>query len=67
MTESVHVGDRVSRKIEIGKDERSTKLFKGTVIYVHPEGRFHTVKFGNPPYTFKESFPGDGTHRRQAL
>jgi hypothetical protein len=28
----------------------------GTVVYIHPEGRFYTLEFNFPGGTFRESF-----------
>lgn len=52
----VKVGDRVKRRIEYGM-EGGTMLPAewGTVVYVHPEGRFYTVEF---------TFPYDGEVRK---
>ena len=47
----VNVGDRLSERIEeIGK------TLTGTVIYVHPKGRFCTVEFKTRTGSFRESF-----------
>ena len=42
----VKVGDRVRRHVEYGM-EGGTLLpaEEGTVVYVHPQGRFYTVEF----------------------
>ena len=48
------VGDRVRRRIFAGAEGGSTlPAVEGTVIYVHPLGRFYTVEF-----TFKARHPG---------
>lgn len=46
---SIHIGDnghRVGGKME------------GTVVYIHPKGRFHVVQFNFPGGSFRESFGG---------
>ena len=42
----IKVGDRVRRRVEYGM-EGGTLLpaEEGTVVYVHPQGRFYTVEF----------------------
>lgn len=30
---------------------------KGRVVYIHPEGRFFTLRFDFPKGSFRESFP----------
>ena len=60
------LGDRVRRRIEYGM-EGGTLLpaEEGTVVYIHPEGRFYTVEFtfpGREPWEtrrFRESYPMD--------
>lgn len=62
----VRVGDKVSRRIctftdgdkEQGKDQKRT----GTVIYIHPRGRFYTVEFqidDDPKRTIRQSYRMD--------
>lgn len=43
----VEIGDIVTRRpmFTFYKDERNSKLQRGTVVYIHPEGRYHTVEF----------------------
>lgn len=59
------VGDRVRRRIEYGMNG-GTLLppERGTVVYVHPEGRFYTVEFtftgrGGRVRKFRESYIAD--------
>ena len=58
----VKVGDRVKRHVYYGM-EGGTMLpaEEGTVVYVHPEGRFFTLEFTfTGPYgtrKFRESYP----------
>lgn len=61
----VKVGDRVRRKISFGM-EGGTLLpdEEGVVWYVHPEGRFYSVRFTFPDgyggtRSFSESYPGE--------
>ena len=44
----VSVGDRVMRKIYYGDGGGLLPAEEGTVVYVHPEGRFYTVEFTFP-------------------
>ena len=43
----VHIGDIVERKpVTFGNSpDGKTQLIRGTVVYVHPLGRFHVVEF----------------------
>ena len=34
------------------------KMMRGTVVYSHPQGRFHTVAFQTPGGIIRESFLG---------
>ena len=59
------VGDTVRRRIEYGMNG-GTLLppERGTVVYVHPEGRFYTVEFiftgrGGRVRKFRESYIAD--------
>lgn len=59
----MQVGDKVIRtpltfvdKINV-KNERHAPM-KGTVVYIHPEGRYHTVEFEMLGGKIKESFKG---------
>ena len=59
----VKVGDRVKRRINSGMEGgRMLPEEWGTVVYVHPEGRFYTVEFEFPgrepgkPRRFREAY-----------
>lgn len=57
----VHVGDIVVRRPVTFCDRDSaegTKLARGRVVYVHPEGRFHVVEFDEGSRAVRESFAG---------
>lgn len=59
----VRVGDRVTRFSESfgGTNEwHLTKPMTGTVIYVHPLGRFHAVEFTFEGGSVRECFAGVG-------
>lgn len=57
----VKVGDRVKRRVEYGMEGGTTlPAREGTVVYVHPEGRFYTVEFtcdyGGQTRKFREAY-----------
>lgn len=57
------VGDRVVRcpVTVCGYDEhckQTVKKMPGTVVFIHPDGRFHSVSFETPGGKIIESFPG---------
>lgn len=55
------VGDKVKRRINSGMGAMKEALpisAWGTVIFVHPKGRFHVVEFQGVSGTFRESFLG---------
>ena len=58
----VRVGDTVTRApygLLSDKGDKTVKYLRGTVIYVHPLGRFHTVEFKNVfGDSYRESFSG---------
>lgn len=59
----VRIGDRVTRVPEtFGQlDDKSNKTkapMKGTVVWVHPQERFHVVEFDAPGGKIRESFAG---------
>lgn len=60
----VSVGDRVTRTPETFCDydfkarKAIRRPMRGTVVYVHPRGRYHTVAFDLPGAVVRESFPG---------
>ena len=53
----LRVGDTVVRcPVTFGGGEgKAAKLMRGTVVYVHPKGRFHVVEFARG---IRESFYG---------
>ena len=51
ISSNIHLGDTVTRRIE-ATDRKAT----GTVVYIHPEGRYYTVEFDLGFYKFRESF-----------
>ena len=42
----------------IGPGHQTKQRFKGRVIYVHPDGRYHRVVFDLPGGRVIEAFPG---------
>ena len=46
--EGVKLGDRIRAKISYGDGGSLLPAEEGTVVYVHPEGRFYTVEFTFP-------------------
>lgn len=48
---NIHLGDTVTRRIEA-----TSRKATGTVVYIHPEGRYYTVEFDLVLYKFRESF-----------
>lgn len=56
----IRIGAKVSRTVVIygaNSADRTEKVREGTVIYIHPQGRFYTVDFGGgirQCYRFKE-------------
>ena len=57
----VKVGDKVERRVSYGKGFTETPPQPGTVVYVHPEGRWYTVEFvvwrRGERRAFRESYP----------
>lgn len=55
----VHVGDSVLRQpitfTDSVTDSKVARLMRGTVVWVHPKGRFHVVEFSRG---VRESFWG---------
>ena len=41
----VKVGDIVERPVWYGQGATITAPMRGTVVYVHPEGRYYTVEY----------------------
>lgn len=56
---SVRVGDSVLRQpvtfTDSVTDSKVARVMRGTVVYVHPKGRFHVVEFSRG---VRESFMG---------
>lgn len=50
------IGEKVSCTVYSRRNEYEKILYKGTVVYVHPELRFFTLEFGSHPYTYRESY-----------
>lgn len=48
---TIHLGDTVTRHIE-ATDRNAT----GTVVYLHPVGRYYTVEFDLGLYKFRECY-----------
>jgi len=59
MTE-VQVGDRVVRSCVAiaGLDPRRPLRLRGTVVWIHPKGRYHMVEFKTPGGPLLECFQG---------
>lgn len=52
----VRVGDVQRRPVSFSdSDAKNARLLRGTVVYVHPAGRFHVVEFEKG---VRESFMG---------
>ena len=53
----VRLGDRVRARINYGMEGGGLlPAEEGTVVYVHPEGRFYTVEFTFPKGKFREAY-----------
>ena len=57
----IQLGDTYQKRVseplfEGHKRSTSTKLFNGTVVYVHPERRYFVVQFDFPHGSYRESF-----------
>lgn len=57
---AIQAGDSVVRKpVAITDiDPKKTKTMLGTVVWVHPDGRFHVVEFQTAGGTLRECFMG---------
>lgn len=57
------IGDRVNRrptlKCENNSSSKIPPMMLGTVIYIHPAGRFHVVEFNFNYGNVRESFRND--------
>lgn len=51
----VNVGDTIYERLQIG-ESRTTRPYKGTVIYVHPKKRFYRAEFQMPNGIIREAF-----------
>lgn len=56
----VQVGDSVFRRPVTfpDKDGDDAGFILGRVVWVHPQGRYHTVEFSSGDLTVRESFMG---------
>lgn len=59
----MQVGDKVVRYPTFGDMDRqdgtvSAKAYSGTVVYIHPEKRFHMVEFDLRGQKIRECFQG---------
>lgn len=58
------IGDSAQRVLETfgnyeeSKDGKKKKPLTGTVVYIHPAGRYHTVEFEVSGGKIRESFQG---------
>lgn len=54
----IRLGDRIKARVNYGP-EGGTMLppETGTVVYIHPLGRFYTLRFDFAMGSFRESFP----------
>lgn len=54
------IGETVERECYTGSNDSARgKKFSGRVVYIHPEGRFHTVRFDHYMGSYLESYHGD--------
>ena len=58
----IKVGDLVTRRPASFTDSvdgvKAARKMAGTVVYVHPQGRYHVVEFGQGAKAVRESFRG---------
>ena len=57
----LRIGDIVRRMPSVHIGDNGWKLggmVKGEVVYIHPKGRYHVVRFDFPGGSFRESFTG---------
>ena len=53
----IKLGDRMKARINYGMEGGGLlPMEEGTVVYIHPEGRFYTLRFDFPKGSFRESF-----------
>lgn len=50
------IGETIIRAVHSKGHDYDMQKFPGTVIYVHPEFRFFTLRFGEGKYTYRESY-----------
>ena len=56
--EGLKLGDRKKARINYGGEGGSLlPMEEGTVVYIHPENRFYTLRFDFPKGSFRESYP----------
>jgi len=53
----VELGETVHEHIMFDSSMPSRELYEGTVIYIHPEGRFYRVEFQLEGGTVREAYP----------
>ena len=52
------LGDILTAKVHFGMEGGlMIPPQKGTVVYIHPDGRFFTLRFDFPKGSFRESYP----------
>ena len=56
LRKTVEIGQKVVEKITTGQNPAFV-VATGTVIWIHPKGRFYRVKFVQPGGTCIESYP----------
>ena len=61
------LGDKIKKRVYWTEIDRSRirlskgcvqkhEIAEGTVVYIHPKGRFYTLEFNLPTGSFRESF-----------
>lgn len=53
----MRLGETVRVPVEMG--EAHPAWVVGTVVWIHPQGRFYTVEFRRPGGTYRQSYRGD--------
>lgn len=54
----MNIGDRMPCKVRFGEEQDSKYTQQtGTVVYIHPEGRYYTLEITVEGGTFRESYP----------
>ena len=57
----LQIGDIVRRLPSVHVDDCGRRIggtVKAAVVYIHPKGRYHVVRFDFPGGSFRESFRG---------